>query len=53
MLFRSAAAKLIYVVKPVKAQPAMVYPAAHGQAPVNKPISVNTFTPANNPGPFV
>ena len=48
-----AAAKLIYVVKPVKAQPAMVYPAAHGQAPVNKPISVNTFTPANNPGPFV
>ena len=47
------AAKLIYVVKPVKTQPAMVYPAAHGQAPVNKPISVNTFTPANNPGPFV
>ena len=47
------AAKLIYVVKPVKTQPAMVYPAAHGQTPVNKPISVNTFTPANNPGPFV
>ena len=48
-----AAAKLVYVVKPVKTQPAMVYPAAHGQAPVNKTISVNTYTPAGNPGPFV
>ena len=48
-----AAAKLIYVVKPVKTQPAMVYPAAHCQAPVNKTISVNTYTPAGNPGPFV
>ena len=48
-----AAAKLIYVVKPVRNQPAMVYPAAHGQAPVNKTISVNTYTPAGNPGPFV
>ena len=48
-----AAAKLIYVVKPVKTQPAMIYPAAHGQAPVNKSISVNTFTQASNPGPFV
>ena len=43
-----AAAKLVYVVKPVKTQPAMVYPAAHGQAPVNKTISVNTYTPAGN-----
>lgn len=48
-----AAAKLIYVVKPVRTQPAMVYPAAHGQTPVNKTISVNTYTPAGNPGPFV
>ena len=48
-----AAAKLIYVVRPVRTQPAMVYPAAHGQTPVNKTISVNTYTPAGNPGPFV
>ena len=48
-----AAAKLIYVVKPVRTQAAMVYPASHGQAPVNKTISVNTYTPAANPGPFV
>ena len=46
-------AKLIYVVKPVKTQPAMVYPASYGQAPVNKTISVSTYTPAGNPGPFV
>lgn len=46
-------ARLIYVVKPVVTQPALRYPAAHGQTPVNKTISVNTFTPAGNPGPFV
>lgn len=48
-----ADAKLHYMVKPVKRQPAMTYPAAHGQAPVNKTISVSTFSPAANPGPFV
>ncbi|MGM9786583.1 MAG: chromosomal replication initiator protein DnaA [Candidatus Cryptobacteroides sp.] len=48
-----AAAKLIYVVKPVQQQPPLRYPAAHGQTPVNRTISVNTFTPAGNPGPFV
>ena len=48
-----AAAKLIYVVKPVRNQPSIVYPASHGQTPVNKTISVNTYTPAGNPGPFV
>lgn len=46
-------ARLIYVVKPVKTQPPLRYPAAHGQTPVNKTISVNTYTPASNPGPFV
>ncbi|MDD5892326.1 MAG: chromosomal replication initiator protein DnaA [Bacteroidales bacterium] len=48
-----SAAKLIYVVRPVQQQPPLRYPAAHGQAPVNKTISVNTYTPAANPGPFV
>ena len=48
-----AAGSLVFVVKPVQTQPALKYPAAHGQVPVNKTISVNTYTPANNPGPFV
>ena len=48
-----AAAKLVYVVTPVHRQQSLVYPAAHGNAPVNKPISVETYTKAGNPGPFV
>lgn len=46
-------AKLIYVVKPVQTQPALRYPAAPGVTPVNKAISVTTYSPAGNPGPFV
>ena len=46
-------AKLIYVVTPVQRQQSLVYPAAHGNAPVNKTISVETYTKAGNPGPFV
>ena len=46
-------AKLVYVVTPVKKQPALVYPAAHGNVPVNKTISVETFSRGGNPGPFV
>ena len=41
-----AMASLVFVVKPVQTQPALKYPAAHGQVPVNKTISVNTYTPA-------
>jgi chromosomal replication initiator protein len=48
-----AGAKLVYVVKPVRTQPALKYPASPGTTPVNKPISVTTFSPASNPGPFV
>ena len=47
------AAKLVYVVTPVKRQQSLVYPASHGNAPVNKTISVETFTRGGNPGPFV
>jgi len=47
------AAKLIYVVTPVQRQQPLVYPGAHGNAPVNKTISVETYTKAGNPGPFV
>ena len=47
------AAKLNYLVTPVQRQQSLVYPASHGNAPVNKTISVETFTKAGNPGPFV
>jgi chromosomal replication initiator protein len=46
-------AKLVYQVHPVKKEPAMVYPAANQQMPENKPVSINTYQPASNPGPFV
>ena len=46
-------AKLVYVVAPVQKQAPMVYPAAHGNTPVNKTISVETYSKTANPGPFV
>ena len=46
-------AKLVYVVTSVQKQPALVYPASHGNAPVNKTISVETYSRTTNPGPFV
>ncbi len=48
------AAKLIYVVTPVQRQQPLVYPAAHGNAPVNsRMISVETYSRGSNPGPIV
>ncbi len=46
-------AKLVYAAIPVKRQQPLVYPAAHGNAPVNKTVSVETFNRGGNPGPFV
>lgn len=46
-------AKLVYKVHPVRKGEAMVYPAANEMTPVNKPVSINTFQPSSNPGPFV
>ena len=46
-------AKLVYVVNSVQKQPNLVYPAAHGNTPVNKTISVETYNKSSNPGPFV
>lgn len=46
-------AKLVYLVTPVRKQSSMMYPASHGNAPVNKTISVETFSRGGNPGPFV
>ena len=48
-----ADARLVYMVRPVKTAKAMEYPASQGLTPVNKPISINTFNPANAPSPFV
>jgi len=48
-----ADARLVYMVKPVRVQPPMVFPAANGVAPVNKAVSINTYQPSANPGPFV
>ena len=41
------------MVAPVQKQQPLVYPASHGNAPVNKTISVETFSRGGNPGPFV
>lgn len=46
-------AKLEYTVTPVRVQPPMTFPAADGTAPVNNPVSVNTYPTGGNPGPFV
>ena len=46
-------AKLIYVVTPVQKQQSLVYPASHGNTPVNRTISVETYNGTGNPGPFV
>ncbi len=48
-----AGAKLVYAAIPVKTQQPLVYPASHGNVPVNRPMSVETFNRAGNPGPFV
>ena len=48
-----ADARLIYQVRPVKSGPAMKYPAAEGMPPVNKTVSITTYQPSGNPGPFV
>ena len=46
-------ARLVYKVHPVRREAPMVYPAATEEVPVNKPVMINTFQPASNPGPFV
>lgn len=48
-----ADARLLYRVRPIREGQSMTYPAANGNEPVNKAISVPTYSPAANPGPFV
>ncbi|HAY17883.1 MAG TPA: chromosomal replication initiator protein DnaA, partial [Rikenellaceae bacterium] len=46
-------AKLLYKIHPVQKERAMVFTAAHGNVPENKPVTINTFQPSGNPSPFV
>ena len=46
-------AKLRYVTTPVQRAQPLNYPAAYGNTPVNKTISVETYSKSGNPGPFV
>ena len=48
-----ADAKLLYVIQPVQSAPAMTIPAALGQTPENRSVTVNTYTQGENPSPFV
>lgn len=48
-----AAARLVYVIRPVQSQQPMTYPQGPGDPPVNKTISISTWQPSGNPGPFV
>ncbi|MDD6364804.1 MAG: chromosomal replication initiator protein DnaA [Bacteroidales bacterium] len=45
--------QLFYRVRPVQHCAAMEFPAADGYEPTNKTISVPTYSPSANPGPFV
>ena len=47
-----ADARLVYMVHPVRSHQAMTYPAAEGNAPVNRSIQVSTAH-AGTPGAFV
>lgn len=46
-------AKLIYKLYPVQNQPALQFPSSQGTAVMNREVSVSTFQPSSNPGPFV
>lgn len=46
-------ARLVYMLKPVQNASQMTIPASEGLAAVNRPVSINTFHPSGNPGPFV
>ncbi len=48
-----ADAQLAYMVRPVRNQQAMVYPAAVSNTPVNPTVSISTYHPSEHPSPFV
>ncbi len=48
-----ADAQLFYLVRPVQNRQGMVLPSTDVTVPTNNPVSVPTYQPAGNPGPFV
>ena len=48
-----ADAQLFYLVRPVRDRQGMLLPQEEGSVPGNNPVSVPTYQPAGNPGPFV
>ena len=48
-----ADARLVYYVKPVSKAPGMSFPAAAGTTQVNRAVSIPSYQPSGNPGPFV
>lgn len=46
-------ARLIYNIRPVQNQPAINIPAQQTLTPVNRPLTMGSYMPAGNPGPFV
>ncbi len=48
-----AGARLVYTIQPVQNQRHVTFPQGPGDAPVNKTISVVSYQPSGNPGPFV
>lgn len=48
-----ADARLVYEICPVKNKTAMHVPGQDAITPSNREISVSTYSPGNNPGPFV
>ena len=48
-----AEARLVYLVRPVSVEPAMKFPAASVNTPVNKTVSISTYSPSSNPSAFV
>ena len=46
-------AKLVYLVKPVKKEQGIIFPAAHSNVPTNKSVSIPTYSASGNPGPFL
>ncbi|MCQ2149282.1 MAG: chromosomal replication initiator protein DnaA [Bacteroidales bacterium] len=48
-----AEAKLVYTIRPVRSAEPMSYPIAGAQTPVNKTVSISTYSMGSSPGPFV
>ena len=46
-------ARLVYMTRPVRTQPAMSFPAQTSATPSNQPMSMGAGNPASTPNPFV